>query len=336
MGWADFRSRSFSYHKQKILDEGYPYLDDTRGNRLQLSPRQRRFVGWINHGFNLARYTRRRGLGLTISRLNQSDARMRDGYLLTRLPPPSRAIIAVCERQISIYDSFLKHGESYLAESGIDVPSYLEETAKTESDPLKHVPFLYDQDVANEFIAFALSPMLLAVAARYLGVLPILGSVRILYSPNASSELSQAQLFHLDPEGYRQVKLFMAVREVTKDTGPFTFIPAGLTRRMLESGERGFHKKRVHDADIIKYAPQSAWIENVGKPGDAVFVDTSSCFHFGSRPSKHPRYLLFVQYVDPFCSIFPARDPLKNVRDKWNGYPREGGILTDYILGRKL
>jgi hypothetical protein len=178
--------------------------------------------------------------------------------------------------------------------------------------------------------------MLLGVASRYLGVLPVLGSVRILYSPNSNDALVSSQKFHVDPEGARQIKLFMAIRDVTKDHGPFTFVPKSLSQKMLESGRRRFRSTRVEDADIMKFAPQSEWVVHVGKPGDGVFVDTSGCFHFGSRQSKHPRYLLFVQYHDPFSSVFPVINPFKTLKTFWEQYPAEAAIFPNYVLARKL
>ena len=336
MTWIGRRSKPLSYYKNKFLYEGFHHTDTEDGKRRALPPPQRRIVARINRLSHPMRHARRRVLGWTASRLSQSDARMSDGYLITRLPPPRSAIIAVCERQISIYENFLKYGEQWLTDNEIEPGSYLKEMAKTEKDPLKHVPHRYDQEVACDLISFALNPMLLAVASRYLGVLPVLGSVRILYSPNSNEGLVHSQKFHIDPEGARQVKLFMAIREVTKDNGPFTFVPKSLSQKMLEGGDSRFRKTRVQDADIMQYAPQSKWVMHVGKPGDAVFVDTSSCFHFGSRQSEQPRHLLFVQYNDPFSSIFSIVQPFKNLRTVWQQYPGEAAIFPDYVLARKL
>jgi hypothetical protein len=50
--------------------------------------------------------------------------------------------------------------------------------------------------------------------------------------------------------------------------------------------------------------PRSEWVSHEGPPGSAVFIDTSRCFHYGSRPAPQPRLLLYAQYLDPFCSVF--------------------------------
>ena len=334
--WISWRSKPISYHKKKIFREGYNYIDDEEGRQRKLSPPQRRFVAQISRLSHPGRYARRRLLGWITSHLNRSHARMSDGYLMAHLPPPSHAIIAVCERQISVYENFLSHGERWLTENGIEPASYLKELEKTENEPLKIVPYLYDDKVARDLISFALNPMLLAVASRYFGVLPVLGAVRILYSPNSNEQLLNSQKFHIDPEGARQIKVFMAIREVTRDNGPFTFVPESLSRKMLDSGDRRFQVTRIQDAHIMEYAPESQWVAHVGKPGDAVFVDTSNCFHFGSRQSKHPRHLLYVQYYDPFSAIFPVVDPFKHLTTKWQQYPGEAAIFPDYVLARKL
>lgn len=334
--WSGWRAKPVSYYKNKFLHVGFHHIDGRDGNRRALPPPYRGFVSGINRLAHPMRYARRRALGWLASRLTKSNEKVSDGYLLTRLPLPGQAIIAVCERQICIYENFLKYGEKWLIDNEIEPASYIQETAKTEKDPAKHIPYRYDQNVASNLISFALNPMLIAIASRYLGVLPVLGVVRILYSPNSNEDLIDSQLFHIDPEGARQLKVFMAIREVTKDNGPFTFVPKSLSRKMLQSGDGCFRKARVQDADIMQYAPQSEWVVHVGKPGDAVFVDTSSCFHFGSRQSEHPRHLLFVQYHDPFSSIFPVVNPFKKLRTAWQQYPGEAAIFPDYLLARKL
>ncbi len=156
-------------------------------------------------------------------------------------------------------------------------------------------------------IRLFLQPELYLTAAEHLGVLPILGGVRLLYSPNEEADrLTNAQLFHIDPEGARQVKVFIAVQDVGPENSPVTFVPERLTAQMLGSGNRSYLSKRVPDELVETHAPRDTWITNEGRRGDMLFVDTSRCLHFGSRPNLRPRLLLYGQYLDPFSSVFPA------------------------------
>jgi len=53
--------------------------------------------------------------------------------------------------------------------------------------------------------------------------------------------------------------------------------------------------KRVDDHQFIN-ADQVAL---TGKACDVAFVDTSSCFHLGSRKTRKPRLLIALQYLGP-------------------------------------
>ena len=79
---------------------------------------------------------------------------------------------------------------------------------------------------------FALSDALLSLVTNYLGTIPHLNRIDLLYSVNhGGEEAISSQIYHLDPEGTRQAKLFMNLRDVGPDEGPFTFIPASARRR---------------------------------------------------------------------------------------------------------
>ena len=45
----------------------------------------------------------------------------------------------------------------------------------------------------------------------------------------------------------------------------------------------------------------------VGPPGTACFVDTSRCFHYGSRVKDEavPRLVTIIQFVSPFSFMLP-------------------------------
>ena len=77
---------------------------------------------------------------------------------------------------------------------------------------------------------FALSDGLLSLVTNYLGTIPHLNRVDLLYSvSHGGEEAISSQIYHLDPEGRRQAKLFLNLRDVGPDEGPFTFIPASET-----------------------------------------------------------------------------------------------------------
>ena len=71
---------------------------------------------------------------------------------------------------------------------------------------------LTNQDLAQnpELVDFALSDGLLSLVTNYLGTIPHLNRVDLLYSvSHGGEEAISSQIYHLDPEGRRQAKLFL-------------------------------------------------------------------------------------------------------------------------------
>ena len=165
---------------------------------------------------------------------------------------------------------------------------------------------LTNQDLARnpKLIDFALSDSLLSLVTNYLGTIPHLNRIDLLYSVNhGGDEAISSQIYHLDPEGTRQAKLFMNLRDVGPDEGPFTFIPASETTRIVNA----IKKRRLEDTAMAAGRYSDEELDAVGgldkaiavdgPKGSAALVDTSRCLHFGSRvkPGTY-RLCLYIQY----------------------------------------
>ncbi len=114
---------------------------------------------------------------------------------------------------------------------------------------------LTNQDLAQnpELVDFALSDGLLSLVTNYFGTIPHLNRVDLLYSvSHGGEEAISSQIYHLDPEGRRQAKLFLNLRDIGPDEGPFTFIPA--PKRARESSRpsserRSADREEADDGD---------------------------------------------------------------------------------------
>jgi hypothetical protein len=155
-----------------------------------------------------------------------------------------------------------------------------------------------------QIVDFALSDGLLSLVTNYLGTIPHLNRVDLLYSvAHGGEEAISSQIYHLDPEGRRQAKLFLNLREVGPDEGPFTFIPAAETARIVAAVKRrrdpeaDLQMARYLDSELDAVNGFAKAISVVGPPGSGVLVDTSRCLHFGSRvkPGTY-RLCLYIQY----------------------------------------
>jgi hypothetical protein len=186
---------------------------------------------------------------------------------------------------------------------------------------------LTNQDLARNptLIDFALSDSLLGLVTNYLGTIPHLNRIDLLYSVNhGGEEAISSQIYHLDPEGTRQAKLFMNLRDVGPDEGPFTFIPASETSRIVNA----IRKRRLEDTqmaagrysddELARVGGLEKAISVDGPKGSAALVDTSRCLHFGSRvkPGTY-RLCLYIQYCtsrehgNMFDASRLANDPVR-------------------------
>lgn len=164
---------------------------------------------------------------------------------------------------------------------------------------------LTDEDLRKspELVEFALSDRMLGAATRYLGMVPYLSRVDLVHSLPRPGDNIDSQLFHLDPEGLRQVKFFIYVYDVGDGEGPFSFIPADASARVLrETFERRKAQgapisRRYSDEEVAAAGGADALVTVKGPAGTGVAVDTSQCLHLGSRVQPGTfRLILYLQY----------------------------------------
>jgi hypothetical protein len=208
---------------------------------------------------------------------------------------------------------------------------------------------LTNQDLARnpKLVDFALSDSLLGLVTNYLGTIPHLNRIDLLYSVNhGGDEAISSQIYHLDPEGTRQAKLFMNLRDVGPDEGPFTFIPASETMRIVNA----IKKRRLEDTQMAAGRYSDEELEAVGglkkaisvdgPKGSAALVDTSRCLHFGSRvkPGTY-RLCLYIQYCtsrehgNMFDASRHANDPVRYLALINSARSPQGAVAAPHQMG---
>ncbi len=171
---------------------------------------------------------------------------------------------------------------------------------------------LKDEDLRRnpDLVDFALSDQLLRPVTQYLGMVPYLTRVDLVYSVSrGTDEKIESQLFHLDHEGLRQVKYFIYVYDVDEPEGPFTFLPADTSFRVVNDvrswrkthGRGDVESRRYLDEEIAGVNAAQDIVTVKGPVGSGVAVDTSRCLHLGSRCSPGAfRLVLYLQVLhDP-------------------------------------
>jgi hypothetical protein len=159
----------------------------------------------------------------------------------------------------------------------------------------------------SSFMSLALDERVLAPVAAYLRVVPVLHMVDIWHSRPVEGDPRSSQLFHLDNADVTQVKLFVHCTDVVDTSGPLTALDAVSSRRLAKKSGYRIGEGRVSDERVTEILGDAAEpVRLTGPPGTAHFVDTSRCFHFGSRVEldSPPRTLAVFQYLTPYAFSF--------------------------------
>jgi hypothetical protein len=157
-----------------------------------------------------------------------------------------------------------------------------------------------------------------------MGSVPVLATVQGWWTPS-NDMLESSQLFHVDANDSRTVKFFFNIEDVGDNDGPFTFIPADISARVLKAVNAPDH--RIEDDEIFAHCSPSDVIEAKGPPGTGFVVDGCRCLHFGARARGGKRLVLLVEYY----SYFSPKDPAFGVEPDEDWY--RGDKLRRAALG---
>lgn len=202
--------------------------------------------------------------------------------------------------------------------------------SKRDRDPLQGVPRPnrgYDTAINR----LATDPAVLRIVSNYLGFLPVLMRINVLYSPNDEVIEASSQFFHLDPEDVIMMKIFVFVEDVDEATGPTTVLPADCSATVRRA--IGYRKGRVPDEVIAKLGGADSLVECTGPAGTLAFLDTCRCFHMGSRQADKPRYTIMIQYVTPYAATFELDGPLPTPAVGQKAIPPDPSPLEEYLFG---
>jgi hypothetical protein len=181
---------------------------------------------------------------------------------------------------------------------------------------LRSMLFPGDLEKYPALLDFVLSPEVLAIAANHLQTVPVLSKtlppgVRFMESnaaldPDWDGPYRESQLYHLDVHDTPLVYVLLLADDVDENSGPWTFLPASVSARATAA--LGYKKRgvsyRVTDEDMYRVVDPSEAITFTGKKGSVLFIDSSQCFHFGSRRAVRPRFQLMYAFTTPCrCDI---------------------------------
>jgi hypothetical protein len=170
--------------------------------------------------------------------------------------------------------------------------------------------FLPDEAMAPDspYLRFALGEDVIGPIAAYLGVVPVLTEFDVWYSAHGPNSPRSSQLWHLDPADTTQVKVWVHCSDVGEDSGPLTIVDATASDQLADWIGYRYDEEhyRVPDDTVRDFAGEKGIVPLAGPSGTVAFVDTSMCFHFGSRVSAGapPRRMVLLQYLTPYAFDF--------------------------------
>jgi len=154
---------------------------------------------------------------------------------------------------------------------------------------------------------FALRDDVLASVTRYLGVVPFLSAISVFHSDTVDGAPKSSQLHHCDGDDVAQIKIFVYCTDVDARSGPFTLVAADESR-VVRQRTKYQYRQRLTDEQVEGVLGKGHEQAIVGPSGTVLFVDTSRCFHYGSRVAKDApaRLATMIQYQTPYSFMLPT------------------------------
>ena len=156
-------------------------------------------------------------------------------------------------------------------------------------------------------VRFALRDDVLAAVSVYLRIVPFLTSIQVFHSDTIEGVPTSSQLYHCDGDDVTQIKIFVYCSDVDAASGPLTVLDAAATTQVQRS-TRYWYRSRLTDEQVDAVVGAGHDHPILGPSSTAAFVDTSRCFHFGSRvaPGSPARLVTMIQYQTPYSFMVPS------------------------------
>ena len=144
---------------------------------------------------------------------------------------------------------------------------------------------LAQADQRHALLKVALDRRMLAMAASYLGTVPVITEADYFCSFAVTPPFTKSQLWHCDDDARDVLKIFVYCDDVEAEDGPFELIRPTLSRPARDAvGYRYAGRRyRVSDEAMARQVPPGQITTIMGPKRTAFVVDTVQCFHRGSR-----------------------------------------------------
>ena len=178
-------------------------------------------------------------------------------------------------------------------------------------------PFLFnlslpgDWDKFPSFLNFITSSELLSTVSRYMGTIPVLSKTlppgqrfaesSSKFDEHAGGSYRESQLYHLDFHDSPMVYVIVLLKDTTPASGPWCFLSKSVSDQAVERLDYRARSEpyRVVDERMYQHVDKEQMIEFVYPRGTVLFIDSSQCFHYGSRDAAVTRYQMMYALTTP-------------------------------------
>lgn len=158
-----------------------------------------------------------------------------------------------------------------------------------------------------DLLAIAYDPDVIQMVYSYFGFYPSIYKIYVWHTQRYSDLPSTTQFFHRDPEDVNLLKLFVPLKEINFDNGPFQYI-SKTHKNFLEQefnkniGLRDAIPSRLKLEKEIENNDSFEIVTFTGKPTSFCLVDTNG-LHRGKLLKKGSRYLINIVYTSSLPHI---------------------------------
>ena len=180
---------------------------------------------------------------------------------------------------------------------------------KTDTD-LTDFKFNINNEISpilkEKILNFVFSDKNLSTASNYLKVFPIVSLVSLHLNVPVDDKLERgSMLWHKDDFGFKSLDLFVTISNLNFDNGPLYFLkkknPLGVFAKIEEIIEnpRPGERNKIEIDTFNKYYKETDTDVLIGKPGDALFIDSCRTYHRGGYCKSNNRLMLRITYQTP-------------------------------------
>jgi hypothetical protein len=162
-------------------------------------------------------------------------------------------------------------------------------------------------ELDSPYVRLALSEAVIGPTAAYLGLVPVLHQIDIWYSASGGDRPKGSQKWHMDHDDVAQMKVWIHCNDIWPQSGPLTVLDAAASEEFATLIDYDMAAGyRVKDERVEEFATSEQITILSGPKGTSVFIDTCSCFHYGSRVEQDApaRRMVMLDYMTPYSFNF--------------------------------